>query len=78
MNFWYWLLGKIPCLRRRVYVNFVHDSDSAVEGVLFAHRGAWLVLKGARLLSKNSPPVVMDGDVVIECAKVSFIQVVGS
>jgi hypothetical protein len=39
---------------------------------------SWLVLKDARLLSKNSPPVAMDGDVVIECAKVSFIQVVGS
>lgn len=78
MTLWFWLLGRIPCLRRRVYVNFVHDEGTAIEGVLFAQRGAWLVLKDARLLSKTAPAVAMDGDVVIECAKVSFIQVVGS
>lgn len=78
MRFWWWLTARIPCLHRRVYVNFVHDEDTAIEGVLFAQRGDWLVMKGARLLSKTAPAVAMDGDVVIECAKVSFIQVVGS
>lgn len=71
----WWLRPRIPCLRRRILVNLV-DQDTAIDGVLFEQRGAWLVLKTARLLSKDAAPVTMDGDVVIECAKVSFIQVV--
>jgi hypothetical protein len=69
--------ARIPCLRRRILVN-LEDGETAIEGVLFEHRAPWLTLKSARLLTKDRAPVPMDGDIVIECAKVAFIQVVGS
>jgi hypothetical protein len=47
MNFWSSLLwrlfGRVPCRRRRVLVNLV--DGEAIDGVLFDHTGAWLVLK---------------------------------
>lgn len=76
MRFWSWLFGWNPCLRQSVLLN-LHD-DTAIRGVLFTQRGRWLVLKRAELLQANQAPVPLDGDVVLECATVSFIQVVGS
>jgi hypothetical protein len=73
MQFW---LARIPCLHRRIIVTLDDRQENSIDGVLFDKRGGWLVLKDARLLQANRPPVPMDGDVVIECAKVSFIQVV--
>ncbi len=64
-------------MRRRVLVSQV-DGETAIEGVLFQQSGAWLLLKDARLKVGPREPVPMDGDVVIECAKVAFIQVLGS
>lgn len=71
------LLGRIPCLRQRVLVSRV-DGETAIEGVLFAQRGRWLVLKGARIKVGRHEPMPLDGDVVIECAQVAFVQVLGS
>ena len=72
-----WLgLGRIPCVRKRIIVNLV-DGDTAIGGVLFAHDGAWLTLKDARYLPAKGNPQQIDGEVVIECAKVLFTQVVG-
>ena len=77
MPFWP-LFGRIPCLRRRVLVNLT-DSADAIQGVLFEQRGSWLVLKDARLVpATGAPAVPMDGDVVIECARISFLQVSGA
>jgi hypothetical protein len=68
------LLGRVPCVRRRVLVNLV--SDDAIDGVLWRHTGAWLVLKhAAHTTADGKKRTTLDGDVVIECAKVSFIQV---
>jgi hypothetical protein len=67
------LLGRVPCVRRRVLVNLL--TGDALQGVLFQHAGAWLVLKDVTFVPATGPAVAMDGDVVIECAKVSFIQV---
>jgi hypothetical protein len=73
-RFFDWLCGRIPCLRQRVLVNLI-DGETAVRGVLWAHRGGFLVLKDAQLVTAKQAPVAMDGDVVIECAKVLFTQV---
>jgi hypothetical protein len=77
MNFWsalwFRLLGRVPCLRRRVFVNL--ENGDAIEGVLFQHAGRWLVLKSGKLISRHAT-IALDGDVVIECVKVTFIQAV--
>ncbi len=70
-------MGRIPCLRRRVLVSQV-DGETAVEGVLWQQRGVWLVLKDAKLKVGRHEPVPMDGDVIIECAKIAFVQVLGA
>lgn len=53
-------------------------DDVAIEGVLWQHRGQWLVLRNARLKVGARPAVALDGEIVIECAKVAFTQVLGS
>ncbi|HXO84688.1 MAG TPA: hypothetical protein VN803_04100 [Gemmatimonadales bacterium] len=64
-------------MRRRVLVNVV--SGDAFQGVLWQHAGAWLVLKDVtHVAADGSKARELDGDVVIECAKVDFIQVCGA
>ena len=75
-RFFDWICGRIPCLRQRVLVNLT-DRETAIQGVLWSHRGGFLVLKDAQLVSAQRPPVPLDGDVVLECAKVLFTQVAG-
>ncbi|HAM57582.1 MAG TPA: hypothetical protein DCQ64_20095 [Candidatus Rokubacteria bacterium] len=73
---WLWRLsGRIPCLRREVIVN-LSDGATAIRGVLIDVAGPWFVLKQASVLQVGSKPVAMDGDAVIDRAKVLFIQVV--
>lgn len=67
------LFGRVPCLRRRVIVNLV--DGEAFDAVLFDHAGAWLTLKKATHIGIDGKTMPLDGDVVIECAKVDFIQV---
>lgn len=67
------LLGRVPCLRQRVIVNLT-DPDQAIAGVLWSQRGGWLVIKQPQLLRAGVPAVPMDGDAVIERARVLFIQ----
>jgi hypothetical protein len=71
------LLGRVPCVRKRVLVNVV--TGDAFQGVLWQHAGAWLVLKDVTYVpaGKGLEPRELDGDVVVECAKVVFIQVCG-
>jgi hypothetical protein len=66
---------RIPCIRRRVLVSLL-DGKTAIRGVLFEQKGDWLVLKSAECIGATDAPVEMDGDVVIECARVLFVQVV--
>ena len=77
MRFWFWP-ARVPCLRRRVLVNLVDDGDKAITGVLFDQCGDWLVLKDASMVQAKGQPVPLDGDVVIECRRVDFIQAFGS
>ncbi|MFF9554583.1 hypothetical protein ACF1DY_01945 [Streptomyces albus] len=59
-------------VRRRVVVNL---DGRAFEGVLWAQRGPLLVLRDARLLEPGREPQAVDGEVVVERARVEFTQV---
>jgi len=63
-----------PCLLRAVIVNLKDDSG-AIRGVLWAARGAWLVLREPALLKAGAEPEPIDGDVVLHRSNVSFMQV---
>lgn len=66
--FWW----RRTALRRRVVVNL---ADKAFRGVLWAKRGPLLVLRDAELLEAGREAVRVDGEVVIERARVEFMQV---
>jgi hypothetical protein len=59
-------------VRKRVVVNL---TDKAFTGVLWAKRGPLLVLRDVELLEAGRQPQRVDGEVVIERAKVEFTQV---
>ena len=59
-------------LRRRVVVNLT--DGSCIEGVLYSDPGQLLVLKNATYLEPGAEPVPLDGDTVIERARVLFVQ----
>lgn len=68
--FWW----RRTALRKRVVVNL---ADKAFSGVLWAKRGPLLVLRDAVLMQHGAADTPMDGEVVIERARVEFIQVAG-
>ena len=71
-----WLLWwRPPCLLRSVIVNLNQSDATALRGVLWQSRGAWLVLREVQLLKANAPVTPVDGEVVIHRAMVTFIQV---
>ena len=67
-------LWTLPRRRRRCLVNMLGD-EGTIEGVLWARRGAWVILKDGRLLRPNGDAVRVDGDVMIDRATIAFIQV---
>jgi small nuclear ribonucleoprotein (snRNP)-like protein len=69
------LWWRPPCLLRQVIVNLKDDASTALRGVLFAARGAWLVLVDVSLLKAGAAPARVDGEVVIHRTNVAFIQV---
>jgi hypothetical protein len=62
-------------VRRRVVVNL---ADKAFSGVLWARRGPLLVLRDVQLLEVARPPQPIDGEIVIERARVEFVQVLAA
>lgn len=60
-------------LRRRVLINL--KTDKAFRGVLWAKRGALLVVKSPELLEAGREPVSLDGEVIVERGNVDFVQV---
>ena len=74
---WSWLCWwRPPCLRRRVTVNFVHDTSEAFDGVLWSSSlGGWYVLKDVSALKSGHKPTKMIGDVVIHRDQIAFFQV---
>lgn len=67
--FWW----RPPCLLRPVIVNLT--DQSAIQGVLWSSRGAWLTIRDAKLLISNTTPQPIDGEAVVHRDRVSFVQV---
>lgn len=62
-------------VRRDVLVNL--RTGKAIRGVMWASRGPLLVLKDAELVEANgSPPIRLDGDVIVERSNLDFVQVI--
>ncbi|VXC30923.1 conserved hypothetical protein [Microbacterium sp. 8M] len=59
-------------LLRRVVVNL--DDGSSIEGVLYRDPGNLLVLKNAIYHEPGAEPAPLDGDTVIDRARVLFVQ----
>lgn len=68
--FWW----RRTAVRRRVVVNL---ADKAFEGVLWAKRGPLLVLRDVTLMQPGAADTPVDGEVVVERARVEFVQVAG-
>lgn len=68
------LWWRRTAVRRRVVVNL---EDKAFAGVLWAKRGPLLVLRDVTLMQHGAAETPMDGEVVVERARVEFIQVMG-
>lgn len=67
-----WLAWRRIAVRQRVVVNL---AGRAFSGILWAQRGPLLVLREATLLEAGRAPQPVDGEVVIERARVEFTQV---
>lgn len=59
-------------LLRKVIVNL--DDGSSIAGVLYDQRGPLLILRQAEYLIGRAEPVPMDGDVLVDTARVLFVQ----
>ncbi|WPM94253.1 hypothetical protein VB1_CDS0004 [Arthrobacter phage Marchesin] len=57
---------------RRCVVNL--RSGSAIDGVLVRKEGPLLFLKNAALLEQGQQPAQIDGEAVVQCSHVDFIQ----
>jgi small nuclear ribonucleoprotein (snRNP)-like protein len=69
------MLGYRPlALRRRVLVNL--DTGRAFRGVLIKSDRTLLQLANAELIEPGSDPVAVSGTVIVERARVEFVQVV--
>lgn len=67
------MIGSRWPVHRRALVNL--EDGRAFDAVLFDQRGPLLILRNATLHEPGEDPVTLDGEVVIERIKVSFIQV---
>lgn len=61
-------------VRRRVLVQL--DTGRAVVGTLWTTKANRIVIKNAELFEPGTEPTKMDGDVVIERARVEYVQAV--
>jgi hypothetical protein len=72
------LWWRPPCLLRVVIVNLKDDPTTAIKGVLWASRGAWLTVRQASLLrtgTTDTPSTAIDGEIVVHRSNVAFLQV---
>lgn len=65
-----------PCLLRRVIVNFTHNPEEAIEGVLWAYRWGWLTLRDTSGLRSGREPAKAQGEIVIHRSAIAFLQVI--
>jgi hypothetical protein len=68
----YW--WRPPCLLRAVIVN-MKDDPTAIRGVLWSSRGAWLTFRDCSLLPPTGNPTRIDGEVVLHRDNLAFLQV---
>jgi hypothetical protein len=66
---------QMPALKCLVLLNFTHSENSALRGVLFARHGEYLLLKQVTLVHGDGTTAIADGDVLIDRARVAFLQV---
>jgi hypothetical protein len=75
-----WLcFWRPPCLLRRVIVNFTHNPEEAIEGVLWSYRWGWLTLRDTAASVQGNKPRKLEpppGEVVIHRSQIAFMQVV--
>ena len=69
------LFWRPPFLYRLCLVTTISDPESAFRGVLWQARGPWLVMKNAALVKAGSPPLPIDGEIVIHRNNLAFVQV---
>ncbi len=67
---------RLGLVKNKVIINM--KSGNAFEGILWDQAGSLIVLRHARLLSPQSPPVDVDGEVIIERSDIEFIQLTHS
>jgi hypothetical protein len=72
------LFWRAPFLEGAVLVNLISDPDTALRGVAWRTRGAWIVLRSASLVKARTEAAVIDGEVIVHRSNVAFIQVLPS
>lgn len=75
---WVWVTVRANRLavRQRVLVSLI--DGQAMNGVLYARRGRYLVLRDVTLHAPGNEPTRMDGEVLLDRDRVDFIQVLGA
>lgn len=68
-------MRRHPGMNRKVLVALY--SGNAVSGVLVKTPGPLLILQGAMIHEPQSDPVAADGEIVIDCANVDYVQIMG-
>lgn len=49
-------------------------DGTSFRGVLYRERGPLLILKQAEYLEPGAEPVLLDGDTIIDRARIAFVQ----
>ena len=62
---------QYPCLQAGI-VNL--KNGTSFQGVIWARKGGYLVLRNAKLLKPRGESVPVDGEVLVREADVEFIQ----
>ena len=73
-----WILHArsfVPITRRTVLVCFVDANNPTLRGVLFCRRGGFFTFKSVSLVQSDGSLVPLDGDVIVERARILFLQV---
>jgi hypothetical protein len=69
-----WRWWQHPALLDVCVVNFKHDKEMAIRGLLWRTRGSWWLMRDCTVLVTGKPPGHIDGDVLIHASTVAFVQ----
>lgn len=67
------VLQRRVALHRRVLVSLV--DGKAIAGVLWSRRGSLILLKDATLHQDGAEPAKVDGEILVDRARIDFVQV---